>query len=83
MNLCIFALTIIAYTLSITKSDSGKNKYVPYNSAHNGGGPHGYYNKFPKFEYKYISDYSPSSVYGNIIPIKMKPKNKPKNKDNI
>ena len=83
MNPCIFALTIIAYTVSIGKLNSAKNKYISYNSAYNGGGPHGYYNKFPKFEYKSIYDYSPSSVYGNVVPVKMKPKNKPKNKDNI
>lgn len=56
MNPCIFALTIIAYTVWITKSDSAKNKYVPYNNAYNGGGPHSYYNKFPKFQYISISD---------------------------
>jgi len=83
MNPCVFALTIIAYTVSITKSDSSKNKYVPYNNAYNGGGPHSYYNKFPKFQYKSISDYSPNGVYGLVLPVKMKPKNKPKNKDNI
>ena len=79
MNPCVFALTIIAYTVSITKSDPGKNKYVPYNNAYNGGGPYGYYNKFPKFEYKCINDGSPRGVYGLVVPVRMKPKNK----DNI
>jgi len=81
MNPCIFAFTIISYALFAGNPDSGKNKYIPYNNENNGGGPNGYYNKFPKF--KYINCYSPNVVYGKVVPVKMKPKNKPKNKDSI
>jgi len=60
---------------------SGKNLYMPYCSAYNGGGPPSiyYYNPFPHYPY----NYAPSAVYGNVVPVRRKPKNKPRNKDKI
>ncbi len=80
MNLYVFAVAAMSYSVFVGKPGPDKNKYIPYNSALSGGGAHGYYNKFPKFEY---INRLPIGVYGKVVPVKTKPKNKPKNKDSI
>jgi hypothetical protein len=84
MNLGIFAFVTMSYIVSIGKFDSGKNKYIPYNNANAGGGPHGYYKKFPKLEYKCLyEDVEQRSVkrarvgevvFGLVVPVNKKPK---------
>ena len=61
---------------------SGKNMYTPYCSAYNGGGPSKSYYYNPLLMH-YPYNYAPSAVYGNVVPVRGKPKNKPRNKDKI
>ncbi len=61
---------------------SGKNMYTPYCSAYNGGGPSKAYYYNPLLMH-YPYNYAPSAVYGNVVPVRRKPKNKPRNKDKI
>lgn len=80
MNPCVYAFVIMSHVVSQGKLDPCKNKYTPYCSAYNGGGPQGYYNAFPKKEY--IPVYNPQiidsfrfAVYGKIVPVKRQSKN--------
>jgi hypothetical protein len=54
MNLYVFAVAAMSYSVFVGKPGPDKNKYVPYNSALGGGGPHGYYNKPGPDKNKYV-----------------------------